>query len=59
MHEQEIPNLDEIASTGAGQDVQLLSVFQDMAPPLALVLRWHQNAIAEEDSRGSDSHMMR
>ncbi len=26
-----IPNLDEIASTGAGQGVQLLSVFQDMA----------------------------
>jgi len=26
-----IPNLDEIASTGAGQGIQLLSVFQDMA----------------------------
>lgn len=26
-----IPNLDEIASTGAGQGVQLLSVFQDLA----------------------------
>ena len=26
-----IPNLDEIASSGAGQGVQLLSVFQDMA----------------------------
>jgi type IV secretion system protein VirD4 len=26
-----IPNLAEIASTGAGQGVQLLSVFQDMA----------------------------
>jgi type IV secretion system protein VirD4 len=26
-----IPNLDEIASTGAGQGIQLLSVFQDLA----------------------------
>ncbi len=26
-----IPNLDEIASTGAGQGIQLLSIFQDMA----------------------------
>jgi type IV secretion system protein VirD4 len=26
-----VPNLDEIASTGAGQGIQLLSVFQDMA----------------------------
>jgi type IV secretion system protein VirD4 len=26
-----IPNLDEVASTGAGQGVQLLSVFQDLA----------------------------
>jgi type IV secretion system protein VirD4 len=26
-----IPNLDEIAATGAGQGIQLLSVFQDMA----------------------------
>jgi len=26
-----IPNLDEVASTGAGQGIQLLSIFQDMA----------------------------
>lgn len=26
-----VPNLDEIASTGAGQGIQLLSVFQDLA----------------------------
>ena len=26
-----IPNLDEVASTGAGQGMQLLSVFQDLA----------------------------
>lgn len=26
-----IPNLDEVASTGAGQGIQLLSVFQDLA----------------------------
>lgn len=37
-----IPNLDEVASTGAGQGIQLLSVFQDLAQ---LRARYGQRAL--------------